>query len=448
MKPMNEQGASSAQGEGRPDERTAQAEARPAGGARPSADVQPAAGMHSPDDAPAAGGRLWRPVVAAAAAAALVFCGWSAWQYANGSDPLAFLSGDAFQTVAEPEAATPQISTVSTTVTADDVCAAAASGLSFDGADVSVGEGGVVAVISDGGIWVEQATTDDAAAMVGATARRAAALATWATSRNVGFTQVTWIAEDANGAVRMVVRYACGDAPSAGDETALLAAASGYAISGDAYAALGGAPAFAQSAGEAPALPDAAAVAVIENRTVAGEALQESQTVYRVVDENGEQVSSKSSSGSGGGLGSGSGSDGGSTNGSGSGLGSGTGSASGSGSGSASGSGTSSRRDDTITVYITVDGSAAGAGSSSATLTLPAGSTVYDAIASCGVSFNAQATGYGMYVSSIGGLAEKEHGDMSGWMYSVDGVTAGVACSSYALSGGESIYWWYANVEY
>ena len=79
---------------------------------------------------------------------------------------------------------------------------------------------------------------------------------------------------------------------------------------------------------------------------------------------------------------------------------------------------------------------------------LPAGATVYDALASCGVSFNAKATGYGMYVSSIAGLAEKEHGGMSGWMYSVNGSTANIACSSYVLSGGESIYWWYANVEY
>ena len=113
-----------------------------------------------------------------------------------------------------------------------------------------------------------------------------------------------------------------------------------------------------------------------------------------------------------------------------------------------SASGASSQQGSTVTVSITVDGSSAGAGSSSATLTLPAGATVYDALASCGVSFNAKATGYGMYVSSIAGLAEKEHGGMSGWMYSVNGSTADIACSRYVLSGGESIYWWYANVEY
>ncbi len=363
--------------------------------------------------------RLWRPVVAVLAAVVLVFCGWSAWQYANGNDPLAFLGDGALQTVAEPAAedAAPQINTVSNTVTADDVCAQVAK-LSFDGADVSVASDEVVAVISDGGIWVEQATTDDAATMVSATARRAAALAAWAGEQNVGFVQVTWIAEDANGAVRMVVRFDCSVTVLTGSEQELLSAATGYAISGNAYDELGEAPGFAQSAGEAPTLPDATEVAVVANKTADGEALEATKTTSRVVDQNGDEVSSKSSN---------------------------TDDEQG---GSGSGSGSSSRRDDTITVSITVDGSSAGAGSSSATISLPAGATVYDALASCGVSYNAQATGYGMYVSSIGGLAEKDHGGMSGWMYSVDGVTPNVACSSYTLSGGESIYWWYANVEY
>ncbi|MDO4848452.1 MAG: DUF4430 domain-containing protein [Coriobacteriia bacterium] len=370
---------------------------------------------------PASSARLWRPVVGVVAAVVLAFCGWSAWQYANGNDPLAFLAGDAFQTVAEPKddaAATPQITAVSNTVTADDVCAAAA-GLTFDGADVSVASDEVVAVISDGGIWVEQATTDDAATMVSATVRRAAALAAWAADQNVGFTQATWIAEDANGAVRMVVRFVCSVTVTSGSEQALLSTATGYAISGNAYAQLGDAPGFAQSSGEAPTLPDAAEVTVVANKTAEGEALEKTKTTNRVVDQNGKEVSSKSSS-----------------------------SDDDSSAGSGSGSTSSARQGDTITVYITVDGSSAGAGSSSATLSLPAGATVYDALAGCGVSFNASVTGYGMYVSSIGGLAEKDHGGMSGWMYSVDGVTPNVACSSYTLSGGESIYWWYANVEY
>ena len=367
------------------------------------------------------GARVWRPVVAALAAVAIVFCAWSAWQYAQGNDPLAFLSGDALQTVSEPASAdsqaagAPQITMTSNTVTADDV-AAACAGLSFDGSDVSVAADDVKAVLTANGVWIEQATTDDAPAMVDATARRAAALAKWASGQNVGLSDVTWISEDANGAVRLVVRYGCDGAPTSGDASALLFAAEGYAISGDAYAQLGDAPAFAQQGGEAPTLPDDSAITVVQKKTVDGEALTKTKTTYRVVDQNGKNVSSKSDSAD----------------------------------GSADGStpGASSQQGATVTVSITVDGSSAGAGSSSATLTLPAGATVYDALASCGVSFNAKATGYGMYVSSIAGLAEKEHGGMSGWMYSVNGSTANIACSSYVLSGGESIYWWYANVEY
>ena len=377
------------------------------------------------DNNKGSGAKLLRPVIAVIAVLAIAFCGWSAWQYSQGNDPLAIFGGSALQTVeqtGDSQSATPQIVTTSTTVTADDVCAAVA-GLSFDGTDVSVPSDEVVAVISDGGIWIEQATTDDAATMASATARRAAALAAWAGEQNVDFSQVTWISEDANGMVRMVVRYACDGAPTSGSDAELLAAASGYSISGNAYADLGDNPSFAQSAGTTPVLPDSNDITVVQDKTVDGETLTKTVTTYRVVDANGNEVSSKSSGGS-----------------------SASGSASGSSS-SGSASGSSSQQANTITVSITVDGSAAGAGSSTASLTLSSDATVYDALASCGVSFNAKSTGYGMYVSSIAGLAEKDHGSMSGWVYSVNGVTPNVSCSSYGLSNGDSIYWSYVNVE-
>ena len=248
-----------------------------------------------PGDGGKKGARAWRPVVAVLAAVAIAFCAWSAWQYAQGNDPLAFLSGDALQTVSEPTsadgqaAATPQIAMTANTVTADDV-AAACSGLSFDGSDVSVAADDVKAVLTANGVWVEQATADDAPAMVDATARRAAALAKWASEQNVGLSDVTWISEDANGAVRLVVRYGCDGAPTSGDTSALLSAAEGYAISGDAYAQLGDAPAFAQQGGEAPTLPDDSAIAVVQKKTVDGEALTKTKTTYRVVDQNGKNV--------------------------------------------------------------------------------------------------------------------------------------------------------------
>lgn len=358
------------------------------------------------------GARVWRPVVAVLAAVAIVFCAWSAWQYAQGNDPLAFLSGDALQTVTEPAAgdgqaaATPQITMTANTVTADDV-AAACAGLSFDGSDVSVAADDVKAVLTANGVWVEQATTDDAPAMVDATARRAAALAKWAAEQNVGLSDVTWISEDANGAVRLVVRFGCDGAPTSGDASALLSAAEGYAISGDAYAQLGDAPAIAQQGGEAPTLPDDSTITVVEKKTVDGEALTKTKTTYRVVDQNGKNVSSKSSSG---------------------------------------GSTSASSQYGMLTVNVTVDGSAGGAGSGSATVSLPEGSTVYDALVATGVDVNARTTTFGMYVAGINGLSEKAtingtNYPRSGWLYYVDGAWANRSSAAYQLVDGMSIYW-------
>lgn len=389
--------------------------------------------------------RIWRPVAAVLAAVVIAFCGWSAAQYANGQDPLAFLSGSAFQTVAETadEAASgdgaasePKVTFSTTTVTAADVTDALTR-LSFDGADVSVGSDEAIVVIRDGGIWVEQATDADASSVVLATARRVSALAAWAKDQKVGFTQVTWISEDAKGAVRLVVRMSCDDAPASGNVSVLLSAATGYRISGNVYAALDKDAGVAQSSGEAPALPEGGDVTVLENKTADGELLTSTKITNRTLaadDGDADGASSEDGGSSDGGNGDGSGS--------------GASSSAASDSGSPAGDEGSSSRAGVVTVSITVDGSSAGAGSSSATLELSEGATVYDALAASGVDFNAKSTVYGLYVNSIAGLAEKDHGSMSGWMYSVNGATAGVACSSYVLSDGDSIYWWYANVEY
>ena len=71
------------------------------------------------------------------------------------------------------------------------------------------------------------------------------------------------------------------------------------------------------------------------------------------------------------------------------------------------------------------------------------GENVYTALcAACeenGVSMVASNTMYGMYVSSIGGLAEKEVGKMSGWTYTVNGKYPPKACDKYELSDGDTI---------
>ena len=122
---------------------------------------------------------------------------------------------------------------------------------------------------------------------------------------------------------------------------------------------------------------------------------------------------------------------------------------SGSGSGS-SNSGSATERppaDNTVTVTVTIDSSAAGSPVSlSTTLTFEQGATVYDALVGTGVAVGASQTAYGVYVSSIGGLAEKQYGPNSGWTYYVNGAFVNTACSGCILSDGDSVLWTYVNV--
>lgn len=100
----------------------------------------------------------------------------------------------------------------------------------------------------------------------------------------------------------------------------------------------------------------------------------------------------------------------------------------------------------TVTVYVSVSSSAVGNPvSGGGTFTFSQGATVYDALCACGLSMNASNTGYGIYVSAIGGLAEKEHGGHSGWMYSVNGAVPMTACSNYVLLNGDSVSWHYVT---
>lgn len=100
----------------------------------------------------------------------------------------------------------------------------------------------------------------------------------------------------------------------------------------------------------------------------------------------------------------------------------------------------------TVTVYVSVSSSVVGNPvSGGGTFTFNQGATVYDALCACGLSMNASNTGYGIYVSAIGGLAEKEHGGHSGWMYSVNGAVPMTACSNYVLLNGDSVSWYYVT---
>ena len=124
---------------------------------------------------------------------------------------------------------------------------------------------------------------------------------------------------------------------------------------------------------------------------------------------------------------------------------SGGGSASNSGSASAGNQG-GSQQPGYVTVTVSVTSSAVGNPvSSSGTFTFNEGATVYDALCALGLSVNAHGSSYGTYVAAIGGLAEKEHGGTSGWMYSVNGVAPNTACSNYVLSNGDNVVWYYVT---
>lgn len=99
-----------------------------------------------------------------------------------------------------------------------------------------------------------------------------------------------------------------------------------------------------------------------------------------------------------------------------------------------------------VTVMVSVTSSAVGNPvSSGGTFTFNEGATVYDALCALGLSVNAHGSSYGTYVAAIGGLAEKEHGATSGWMYSVNGVAPNTACSNYVLSNGDRVVWYYVT---
>ena len=130
---------------------------------------------------------------------------------------------------------------------------------------------------------------------------------------------------------------------------------------------------------------------------------------------------------------------------------SGGGSATGGGSASNGGNASSgnqggSQQPSYVTVTVSVTSSAVGNPvSSGGTFTFNEGATAYDALCALGLSVNAHGSSYGTYVAAIGGLAEKEHGSTSGWMYSVNGTTPMTACSNYVLKNGDNVVWYYVT---
>lgn len=81
------------------------------------------------------------------------------------------------------------------------------------------------------------------------------------------------------------------------------------------------------------------------------------------------------------------------------------------------------------------------------TVTLPSGSTAYDALEKAcsdnNIKINAQKTSFGIYVIGINNIDEKDCGKSSGWLYSVNDVFPQKSCGLYKLSNGDKVVFSY-----
>ena len=76
---------------------------------------------------------------------------------------------------------------------------------------------------------------------------------------------------------------------------------------------------------------------------------------------------------------------------------------------------------------------------------LKEGATAYSILSETGLSYKKTGFGSATYVRAINGLAEKDHGPLSGWMYKVNGVAPNISADSYKLKKGDQVVWYYVN---
>ena len=99
----------------------------------------------------------------------------------------------------------------------------------------------------------------------------------------------------------------------------------------------------------------------------------------------------------------------------------------------------------TVEATVEIDATAGEGELSSYDVELDEGATVYDALVATGADVNASDSDYGMYVAGINGLAGGDFGDMSGWMFEVNGEMAEVGCSQLEVADGDVITWTYVT---
>lgn len=79
------------------------------------------------------------------------------------------------------------------------------------------------------------------------------------------------------------------------------------------------------------------------------------------------------------------------------------------------------------------------------------GDSVYDVLIKCVKKHNMHIdkTGdnsYGMvYIRGLNHIYEYDFGELSGWVYHVDGEEAPIGCAEYKLKGGEVVSWFYTK---
>ncbi len=82
-----------------------------------------------------------------------------------------------------------------------------------------------------------------------------------------------------------------------------------------------------------------------------------------------------------------------------------------------------------------------------AVMKIAAGDTVLtvlnDAAAKYGLLVDRGGSGASAYIRAVDNIGERDYGELSGWMYSVNGESASVGCGSYRLKDGDVIIWEY-----
>ena len=81
------------------------------------------------------------------------------------------------------------------------------------------------------------------------------------------------------------------------------------------------------------------------------------------------------------------------------------------------------------------------------TITIEEGMTAFDQLVIAARTHKIQLDFRTDYVSGINYIYEKDFGDLSGWMYNVNGKSAPVGASSMKLKAGDLVEWYY-TVDY